>query len=77
MTPDGKKRDINSFVPFLIGSRVCSGKPFAEMIVRLTVPSILFKYDIDFVDKVKPNLNIDTTGDHDIFVKISQANFNK
>ena len=41
LTPGGEKRNQNSFCPFLLGSRVCSGKPFAEMVIRLVVPALI------------------------------------
>jgi hypothetical protein len=52
---------------------VCSGKPFAEMVVRLIAPVLIYKYDVDFSYQVKPALNIDIIGDPDIIVKVAHA----
>jgi cytochrome P450 len=39
-TPSGAKRHPMSFGPFLGGKRVCLGKTFAELMIKV-IPSIL------------------------------------
>jgi cytochrome P450 len=49
--PDGGQRHPLSFNPFFGGQRVCLGKTFAEVMVRFTVPILLWHYDFELVDK--------------------------
>jgi cytochrome P450 len=50
-TPKGEKRHPMSYGPFLGGKRICLGKTFAELFVKVICAIILYKYDIEFVDK--------------------------
>ena len=47
-TPSGDKRPHYAFVPFLGGKRICLGKTFIEVISKITGPSILTHFDLDF-----------------------------
>lgn len=50
LTPDGKKREIASFMPFLLGRRICFGKTFAETMGRATCAMLLTEFDLSFED---------------------------
>lgn len=45
LQPDGKKRHPMSFIPFIGGKRICTGKTFAEVVAKLVVPALLGKYE--------------------------------
>lgn len=53
LTTDGKPRNPLSFTPFMGGKRVCLGKTFADVNVRMTVPLLYHFLDFSFVDPVK------------------------
>eukprot|EP00347_Sterkiella_histriomuscorum_P009756 403340009 len=53
LTPQGKRRNVVSFSPFLGGKRVCLGKTFAEQITRHQLAIIISQLDFAFT---KPNL---------------------
>jgi cytochrome P450 len=48
LTPDGKKRNPFSFIPFSGGKRVCFGKTFAEAGLKYFVTYLTQLYDMDF-----------------------------
>lgn len=52
LTPAGGKRNPYSFSPFLGGQRICIGKTFIEVISKLTVPTLLSKYEFSFKEGV-------------------------
>jgi cytochrome P450 len=60
--PDGGARHPYAFGPFLGGSRICLGKSFAELMVRFTISTIMFHYEIRLTDEKqindKPAMNI-------------------
>jgi len=49
--PDGKPRNPLSFLPFTTGKRVCIGKTFTEVLVRFTVPMILYHFSLELSNK--------------------------
>ena len=51
LTPDGKKRNPYSFVPFAGGKRVCFGKTFAESALKITATYLTQAFNLQFVDK--------------------------
>ena len=60
--PDGGKRSPFAFVPFLGGTRVCLGKTFAEITLKLMIPMWLHFFDFEFVNpehkKVRPDVQM-------------------
>ena len=50
LTPSGKKRHPMSFIPFIAGRRICLGKSFAEIVVRVLTPTIVHLFDFEFVN---------------------------
>ena len=50
LTPDGKKRETTSYMPFSVGRRSCFGKTFAEVIGRTTAAMLLEAFDFTFDD---------------------------
>jgi cytochrome P450 len=60
-----------SFGPFLGGKRICLGKTFAELFAKVICAIILYKYDVEFVDKEsyvkKPTIVV---GMEDAFISI-------
>ena len=48
LTPKGTRRNPYSFSPFLGGSRICIGKTFIEVIGKLTVPTLLSNFRLEF-----------------------------
>jgi len=75
LTPDGKKRNPMSFGPFLGGKRICLGKTFAETTAKIVAPSILYNFDLDFINPEllhqKPENNSMVTYVPEIMVKIT------
>ena len=53
-----------AFMPFLGGRRVCAGKSFAEIVMRLLTATIISKFDFEFVNEK------DMTKDHYIWLSI-------
>lgn len=45
LTPSGHKRNPYSFSPFLGGIRICLGKTFIEEVSKVTLPSVLKRFD--------------------------------
>ena len=60
--PDGSKRNPLAFNPFLGGKRICLGKTFAEITLKLTLPLYYHHFDFEFVKeehkKVRPHYEI-------------------
>jgi cytochrome P450 len=52
LTPLGKPRNPFSFAPFLGGQRICIGKTFIETISKLTVPTLISNFDMQFLKGV-------------------------
>lgn len=50
-TPDGKKRNPYSWLPFLGGRRICLGKPFAEIISMTVVTMMTQRFEMSFANK--------------------------
>jgi cytochrome P450 len=63
-----------SWVPFLVGKRSCLGKTFLELEARIVSPSLLWKFDFEFVDKThetyKPPNNATVIVEPVVMVKI-------
>ena len=64
LKPNGQKRHPLAFSPFLGGKRICIGKTFAEIVVKLVVIGLVGKLNFEFADpimktKEKPILNVD------------------
>ena len=53
LTPDGKKRNPCSFMPFSAGQRVCLGKTFAEINLRLLSLHLTETFDFEYKNKEK------------------------
>lgn len=52
LTPEGKKRNMSSFVPFFGGKRICLGKTFAEKFGIIIAAVIAYSIDFEYVDKI-------------------------
>ena len=52
LTPDGKKRNPTSFLPFFGGRRICLGKTFAENIAKIIVPILISEIDFKFKKEI-------------------------
>ena len=50
-TPDGKKRNPYSWLPFLGGRRICMGKHFAEIISKAILTMVTQRFDMSFANK--------------------------
>jgi len=51
-TPRHKKRKPYSFSPFFVGTRMCTGRPFAEMTSKAIVNMFVVAFpDLEFVDE--------------------------
>ena len=64
-TPDGKKRPQMVWLPFNGGKRICFGKTFADLMLRLTSTIISQKFNLEFVEEGKygpDNLPLNTLG---------------
>ena len=55
LTPTGKPRNTFSFVPFLGGQRICIGKTFIEAVSKLTVPTLISNFDMEFLPGIDRN----------------------
>ena len=64
-----------SYIPFTAGKRVCLGKSFAEMVVRVLMPAIVHLFDFDFVNQEhrfnKPPNSLATVKEPVIMMKIT------
>mmetsp|Transcript_9700 Transcript_9700/g.13254 ORF Transcript_9700/g.13254 Transcript_9700/m.13254 type:complete len:104 (-) Transcript_9700:78-389(-) len=78
LKPDGKKRSPFAFSPFLGGVRVCLGKTFAEVTLRMTLPLYYHCFDFEFVKeehkRVRPNVCIGTNDSIVIPMKLITRN---
>jgi cytochrome P450 len=50
-TTDGSPRSPFAHTPFMGGKRVCLGKTFAEVNIRITFPLLMYFLDFEFIDK--------------------------
>ena len=53
LTPDGKKRHVNSYIPFHGGSRVCFGKTLAEIELKVLITFLTQKFDFSYEEESK------------------------
>ena len=53
LTPDGEKRNPFSFYTFTGGKRICIGKVFAEMNMKILFTYMSQFFDFEFKDKEK------------------------
>lgn len=73
--PNGQPRNTFAFSPFMGGKRACIGKTFAEVIIRFTVPIML--YHLDFkLDKPeyrakKPQFNFLNRSDPEFLANLT------
>ena len=51
LTPAGKKRNMASFVPFGGGKRICFGKTFAEVSLKILITYFTQYFNFEYVDK--------------------------
>ena len=51
LTPSGKKRHPNAYSPFSGGKRVCFGKTFAEITMKIAVTYITQAFNMKLVDE--------------------------
>ncbi len=51
--PDGKKRPQMTWLPFNGGKRICFGKTFADLMLRITTTMITQKFNLEFVEEGK------------------------
>lgn len=51
LTPDGKKRKAMAFCPFLGGKRICFGKTFADINLKVVAVYMSQLFNMEFVDK--------------------------
>ena len=51
LTPSGKKRHVNSWVPFHGGSRVCFGKTLAEAQIKVLHSYLTQKFNLEFEEE--------------------------
>ena len=76
--PDGGKRNPLSFNPFLGGKRICLGKTFAEITLRLTLPLYYHHFDFEFVKeeqkKERPHYEIGGSSQIDIPINFITKN---
>ena len=68
-------RDPYSFAPFLLGKRVCMGKPFAELAVTSMVMMLVHSLNFTFEDQIYksyfPNYASGGEGERDFFWFVS------
>ena len=50
LSPDGKPRNPKAFTPFKGGKLIFSGKTFATLTIRFTVPLLFHAFDFKFFD---------------------------
>ena len=81
LTPGGKKRHPNSFIPFHGGSRVCFGKTLAEGEIKILIAMFTQKFDFSFEDARYeteiPLAMIDMSSNPPIWLKLREANTTK
>ena len=53
LTPAGKKRHVNSYIPFHGGSRVCFGKTLAEIELKVLITFLTQKFNFRYEDESK------------------------
>ena len=51
LTPSGKKRNSFSWVPFAGGKRICFGKTFAEMNLKVVAVYLTKYFNFEMVDE--------------------------
>ena len=57
LTPDGKKRNAYSWLPFMGGRRVCLGKQFAEIMAKAILTMMTQRFEMCFENKEVYNAN--------------------
>jgi cytochrome P450 len=77
LTPEGKKRDPNSYLPFLGGHRICFGKRFAEVVAKTVDCMLVHCLEMEFEDKDRfktefPMFNIMVNKDIPVNVHLSR-----
>ena len=51
LTPDGKKRHSHAYTPFAGGKRVCFGKTFAELTIKMISLYLTHYFNFEHVDE--------------------------
>jgi len=76
--PDGGKRSPFAYTPFLGGTRVCLGKTFAEVTLRLTIPLWYHCFDFELAEpeqqKKRPFVQVGATKSTVIPVRMTTRN---
>jgi cytochrome P450 len=66
-----------SFSPFLGGKRICLGKTFAETVVKIVGPNLLYHFNFEYVDETlytnKPPNNIEMIKEPEVIVRITKV----
>jgi cytochrome P450 len=78
LTPHGTKRHPFSLVPFGGGRRICIGKTYAEIGVKIVALQFISEFDIEFVNEKELNeryrLNSQNISTPSYFVRLLSAN---
>ena len=77
LTPNGNKRHSDSFVPFNGGKRICFGKTFAEIVVKIATLYMVELFNIEHLSEEKdkyPLMHIGMVGDQEILLKLTKYN---
>ena len=76
LTPAGKKRHANSWVPFHGGARSCLGKSFAEAQMKIFATLVTQKFNFEFEDKANeaelPFSQTEQTTEEPIWLKVTE-----
>ena len=51
LTPDGKMRHPNAYAPFSGGKRVCFGKTFAEVSLKIVTTYLTQAFDVELINE--------------------------
>jgi len=76
LTPEGKKRNAGAFCPFNGGMRVCLGKTFADVNIKILAAYLTQNFNFEHVEKRYqdgefPYAHFFTTNDKPIMVKLT------
>jgi len=52
-TPSGESRMPLAFMPWNAGKRICAGKSFAELVLKVVLTALTQNFDLSFVDSEK------------------------